>query len=84
MSLTNFADNFKSPAYKKNNHPCKTDFIEFGKRIGVDEKRIGKLLALFLEKNLLQEELVKRSFLDDANKRGYQMMYNARRNYLIG
>ncbi len=78
-----FSDNFKSPAYKKNNHPGKNDFIEFGKRIGVDEKRIEKLLSPFLEKNPLQEELVKRSFLDDANKRGYQKMYNTRRNYLL-
>lgn len=78
-----FADNFKSAAYKKNNHPSKTDFIEFGNRIGVNEKRIEKLLLPFLERNQLQEELVNRSFLDDANKRGYQMMYNTKRNYLI-
>lgn len=78
-----FADNFKSAAYKKNNHPGKTDFIEFGNRIGVSEKRIEKLLRPFLEKNSLQETLVERSFLDDANKRGYQMMFNTKRNYLI-
>jgi serine/threonine-protein kinase HipA len=78
-----FADNFKSAAYQKNNHPNKTDFVEFGNRIGVSEKRIEKLLLPFLKRNQLQEELVNRSFLDDANKRGYQMMFNAKRNYLI-
>ncbi len=45
-----FSDNFKSAAHKKNNHSCKDDFIEYGKRIGVDEKRIEKLLSPFLEK----------------------------------
>jgi serine/threonine-protein kinase HipA len=78
-----FADDFKSTAYRKNNHPCKADFIEFGKRIGVSEKRIEKLMQPFMERNTFQEKLVKRSFLDDANKRGYQTMYNTKRNYLI-
>ncbi|MBK8298151.1 MAG: HipA domain-containing protein [Saprospiraceae bacterium] len=77
-----FADNFKSDAYKKNGHPSKTDFIEFAKRIGVTEGRVEKLLSPFLEKHPFMETLVSRSFLSDANKRGYLLMYNTKRKYL--
>jgi len=77
-----FADNFKSDAYKKSGHPSKTDFIEFAKRIGVTEGRVEKLLSPFLEKHPFMETLVSRSFLSDANKRGYLLMYNTKRNYL--
>jgi serine/threonine-protein kinase HipA len=79
-----FADNFKSDQYKKNNHPGKSDFEEFGKRIGVSENRIEKLMRPYLEKQPLMESLIHRSFLSDANKRGYLIMYQTKWNYLIG
>ncbi len=78
------ADGFKSEQYKKNGHPSKSDFAEFGKRIGVAESRVEKLLNPFLEKQLAMETLVSHSFLSDANKGGYLLMYNTKRNYLIG
>jgi serine/threonine-protein kinase HipA len=77
-----FADDFKSKQYKKTGHPSKSDFKEFAKRIGVTEGRIEKLLNPFLEKQPLMESLVRRSFLNDAGKRAYLLMYNAKRNYL--
>ena len=77
-----FADNFKSEEYKKSGHPSKNDFIEFAQRIGVVETRIGKLLNPFLERQPFVETLTGRSFLRDADKRGYLLMYNTRRNYL--
>ncbi|MFM7728458.1 MAG: hypothetical protein ACKO7B_17300, partial [Flavobacteriales bacterium] len=61
----------------------KKDFVEFGKRIGVNESRIEKLMSPFLEKQLFMETLIRRSFLSEANKRGYLMMYQAKRNYLL-
>jgi serine/threonine-protein kinase HipA len=78
-----FMDNYKSEQYKKNSHPAKKDFIEFAKRIGVTASRIEKLLIPFLEKQTLVETLIKRSFLNESNKRGYLMMYEKKRNYLI-
>jgi serine/threonine-protein kinase HipA len=78
-----FADNFKSEEYKKKGHPSKRDFTEFAKRIGVAEGRVEKLFKPFLEKQPLMEILVNRSFLSNANKRGYLLMYNTKRNYLI-
>jgi serine/threonine-protein kinase HipA len=78
-----FADNFKSEKYKIRNHPNKTDFEEFAKRIGVSENRTEKLMRPYLEKQPLMETLISRSFLSQANKRGYLMMYQTKRNYLL-
>ena len=78
-----FADDFKSEEYKKNSHPSKNDFKEFAKRIGVGEGRVDKLLDPFLQKQPFMEVLTSRSFLKEENKRGYLLMYNTQRNYLI-
>lgn len=78
-----FADSYKSDEYKKSGHPSKNDFKEFARRIGIVEGRVEKILNPFLEKQPFVEELVNRSFLSDANKRGYFLMYNTRRNFLI-
>lgn len=77
-----FADDFKSEQYKKSMHPNIIDFEEFGRRIGVAENRIQKLVTPYLKKQPFMETLISRSFLTDANKRGYLMMYQTKRNYL--
>lgn len=77
-----FADDFKSEEYKKSGHPSKADFIEFARRIGVVGSRIEKLLNPFVQKQPLVETLVNHSFLSEANKRGYLLMYGTRRNFL--
>jgi serine/threonine-protein kinase HipA len=59
-------------------HPCEEDFIEFGKIIGINENRVNKLLEPFLEKQINVENLVKRSFLDEATKVQYMTHYNER------
>jgi serine/threonine-protein kinase HipA len=79
-----FEDDYKSDDYKKSLHPSKIDFIEFGKRIGVMESRIEKLLAPFLEKQKMIEELTNRSFLNPSSKRAYILLYNTKMNYLKG
>lgn len=78
-----FADDYKSEQYKKIGHPSKADFTEFARRIGVAEHRVDKLLNPFLEKKPFVETLVSHSFLTEANKRGYLLMYNTKRNHLI-
>ena len=77
-----FADKFKSEEYKKSGYPAKNDFKEFAKRIGVAESRFEKLFDPFAQKQPSMEALVSRSFLSDANKRWYLLMYNTKRNYL--
>jgi len=78
-----FSDDYKSEKYKKSGHPSKSDFTEFARRIGVSESRVEKLLNPFLEKQPFMETLVSRSFLTEASKRAYLLMYNAKRNHLI-
>lgn len=77
-----FADGFKSEEYKKNRHPSKRDFTEFAKRIGVTAGRIEKLLNPYLLRQPFIKTLVNRSFLSKANKKGYLLMYNMKRNFL--
>ena len=60
------------------NHPCKEDFIEFGKIIGISDNRVNKLLEFFLKKQTGVENLVKRSFLDEETKLLYLGHYNER------
>ena len=78
-----FMDNFQSPAYKKNGHPSATDFEEFGRRISVNNARITKIMAPFLDKNANVERLINASFLGKSEKKSYLIYYNTKRNYLL-
>ncbi|HLF64574.1 MAG TPA: HipA domain-containing protein [Saprospiraceae bacterium] len=78
-----FADEFKSEPYEKQRHPSLADFREFARRIGVMEERCEKLLAPFVEKQPFMETLVSHSFLSEPDKRGYLLMYNTKRNFLL-
>ncbi len=59
-------------------HPCKEDFIVFGRKIGIPEKRVDKLLAPFLKKQAGVEILVQGSFLDEGTKGQYMNHYHER------
>lgn len=59
-------------------HPCKDDFVEFGKVIEIPEKRINKLLEPFLLKQRGVEDLVKKSFLDRETQTQYLKYYHER------
>lgn len=63
---------------KNQHHPCKEDFIEFGKIIGINENRVNKLFEPFLIKQKNVEVLVKNSFLDSDTKSLYINQYNER------
>jgi serine/threonine-protein kinase HipA len=82
LSKKLFADDFQSAGWKKSGHASASDFLEFGKRIGVVESRCKKLLAPFLERQANVESLINRSFLDAASKKAYLLHYNTKRNYL--
>jgi serine/threonine-protein kinase HipA len=78
-----FADDYKSEAYKKRGHAGKTDFLELAERIGIPKNRADKLLSVFLGKQSVVETLLQHSFLSEANKRGYYLMYQTRLNALL-
>jgi serine/threonine-protein kinase HipA len=77
-----FSDGYRSEQYKKTGHPSRSDFWELAMRIGVAESRIEKLLNPFVEKQGFVETLVSHSFLTEANKRGYLLLYSTKRNHL--
>jgi serine/threonine-protein kinase HipA len=78
-----FVDNFQSAAYRKNRHPSATDFEEFGRRIGLNDSRITKIIAPFLQKQPFVEDLIENSFLGKSEKKSYLIYYNTKRNYLM-
>ncbi len=77
-----FVDDFRSEAWQKTGHASRTDFTEFGRRIGLIESRIDKLIEPFLVRQKAVEILTQRSFLNEASKRGYLHGYNTKRNLL--
>ena len=79
-----FADDYTSDAFKKQGHASHLDFTEFGKRIGVKEKRIKILLDPFREQNSSVDDMTKRSFLSDKSKEIYIKLYLEKLNYLNG
>jgi serine/threonine-protein kinase HipA len=77
-----FADKYKSDYYKKHNHAGKSDFVELGKRIGVMESRIEKLLLPFLQQKTGVEEMVDLSEFNAKTKKSYIELYRKKSNYL--
>lgn len=77
-----FADNYKSVAQRNHGHTTATDFIEFGRRIGIPENRIKKLLEPFLTKQPSVDQLIQRSYLSEQSKKSYQLYYNQKYNLL--
>jgi serine/threonine-protein kinase HipA len=78
-----FTDDFKSEFHKRSGHTGKSDFIEFGRRIGVMEKRIEKLFLPFLERKQEVEAMVKASSLRMRNKKTYIELYRKKLNWLM-
>lgn len=79
-----FFDDFMSEYMQVNGRVGIEDFREFARRVGITERRIEILLAPFAEKRAFVEELINRSFLDEATKSAYMMHYQTRREQLDG
>ncbi|MDD4623743.1 MAG: HipA domain-containing protein [Kiritimatiellae bacterium] len=77
-----FTDGFRSPYCKDKGHPGKTDFLEWGVRLGIPPARREKLLSPFLEPQARVETAIAASLLDPSEKRGYLLMYQTRLNRL--
>lgn len=78
-----FADTNGSEEFRKTGHAAYPDFVEFGKRIGVNESRILKISDPFREDQSLVEKLIHNSFLNEKSKRAYLLHYRTRLNRLI-
>lgn len=73
---------FRSGKWKINNSPNVLDFLEFGRRLGISEKRREALVAPFLLRQDKVSTLISSSFLDPAQQKTYLLHYNKRRNLL--
>ena len=60
----------------------RTDFEEFGRRIGLATRLVKRELDNFAIEQLLAKELINRSFLSDKLKKYYWQSYNYRRTTL--
>lgn len=72
-------DLHRSDAYARTGHPCRIDFAEFGRMIGVVPARVEKILSLFDEIPELTRTLVQNSYLlDDSLRRKYMRIVQER------
>ena len=77
-----FSDGYES-AYRRNHgHVAGRDFREFAQCIGIQEKRVDKLLLPFAQKQDLVEALIENSYLLAAQKKAYVLNYNRKRKFL--
>lgn len=60
----------------------RTDFEEFGKRIGLPEKVVKREIDRFSKENPLVKNLINHSFLSDDLKKQYWMSTDYRRKML--
>ena len=67
-----------SDIYIQTGHPCRDDFAEFGRRIGVLPKKIDAIIEMFATEQPMVYVLIERSFLDDRTKRMYKRSYEER------
>lgn len=77
-----FREGDKSEYLKFNGKANGRSFEEFGKRIGINEKRLVEILTQFTTQYPLTEQLIEASFLLPDTKKTYLSEYRQRRNRL--
>lgn len=70
---------FKDGSVKE---PKGSDFLKFGKVIGIAENRIAKIYNSFLDKQDITYKFIKNSFLSEKAKKGYEIHFNTKLNIL--
>lgn len=75
LALELFKDNYESETYKAGSKYTKPDFVEFAKRIGINENRFSKIYNGMLDKTEQVKEMVNASFLRNDLKKVYFESY---------
>lgn len=75
-------DSLRSSDYQRTGFPNRKDFEQFGAVLGIQDKRVARMLDQYEVPDEEIESLVDRSFLNEKSKRGYMLMYRMRRNKL--
>jgi len=73
-----FQKEFHSETYRQKGHPCRDDFDDFAKMVGVTDSQIQKIMNVFLDTQPLVYDLTERSFLNEKLKRMYIRGYEER------
>ena len=73
-----FGKEFHSDIYLQKGQPCKDDFVDFGKMIGIPEIQIEKIMRDFLTVQFMVYDLTNNSFLNEKLKRMYIRSYEER------
>lgn len=68
----------KSDVYERSHHPCQSDFVAFGRKIGLGNRRISALMTPFLKVHPQVDKLIDASELDDVCKRRYKAICQER------
>lgn len=77
LALTDglFKDDFETESFNANGFYAFDDFLEFGKRIGISEKRTHKLIKSFSDSQDKVHLLVTNSFLNEDTKGRYLTLF---------
>ena len=72
-----FSDDFETESYQANAFYAYDDFLEFGRRVGIVEKRVRKIISDIsaVKKEPKVKEMIDKSFLDSENKEVYYDLY---------
>ncbi len=63
-------------------NPTGKDFIEFGKAIGINTKRLDKIYHSFLIHKEETHSFIEKSFMNEKAKKSYEIYFNTRLNVL--
>ncbi len=72
-----FENDFETESYQANAFYAYDDFLEFGRRVGIVEKRVKKIVSDIsaINKEPKVRKMIYRSFLDSENKEAYHDLY---------
>ena len=63
-------------------NPEGSDFLNFGRTIGIEERRTEKIYSSFLGHKDLTHSFIEKSFMNEKAKKGYAIHFNTRFNIL--
>ena len=71
MALSLFKDDYQTKSFKQNGFYARDDFVEFGRKLSIPEKRVCRILDSVTKESTAVGELIGRSFLEKDQARHY-------------
>ena len=70
-----FSEDYETESFAANAFYAYDDFLDFGKKTGLSEKRVKKILAFFQKDHQLTHQLIAHSFLSNESQEIYTNLY---------